>query len=168
MELFRQRAERARDGFEAGYADVAAICALLERLPLAIELAAARAAVLETSALLEQLERRLPLLGGGTSDVPELERTLRATIAWSYELLSPDERALFLGLSGCVAASELAAAGAAADAGLLQALVETRLLRQHRGRLTMLGTIRETARRFVAATVTSLTSATSEQLNPHR
>src|SRR5258705_11142052 len=85
--LFVQRARLELDGDRA---TVAEICARLDGLPLAIELAAARVNVLPPGKLLERLEQRLPLLTGGARDAPERQRTLSATIAWSYDL--PDER----------------------------------------------------------------------------
>jgi tetratricopeptide (TPR) repeat protein len=74
---------------------VAAICRRLEGLPLALELAAARAKVLPPAAILARLEQRLPLLGDGPRDAPERQRTLRDAIAWSHDLLTEDEQTLF-------------------------------------------------------------------------
>jgi predicted ATPase len=74
---------------------VAEICARLEGLPLAIELAAAQAKHLPPRVLLDQLAPSLPLLTTGPRDAPERQRTLRHAIAWSYNLLSPEEQALF-------------------------------------------------------------------------
>jgi non-specific serine/threonine protein kinase len=74
---------------------VAEICLRLEGLPLAIELAAARSRLLPPPALLARLEPRLPFLTGGACDLPARQQTLRATIAWSYDLLDPREQALF-------------------------------------------------------------------------
>jgi tetratricopeptide (TPR) repeat protein len=74
---------------------VAAICRRLEGLPLAVELAAAWSGALPPEALLRRLDRPLPLLTGGPRDAPARQQTVRQTIAWSYDLLSPDEQALF-------------------------------------------------------------------------
>ena len=102
LRLFLERARAARPGFAPTDADVAAIaniCRRLDGLPLAIELAAARVKLLPTADLLKRLERRLPLLTGGSSDAPARLRTLRDAIAWSYDLLAPAEQALFRGLA---------------------------------------------------------------------
>ena len=84
-----------RSGLRRRPPEVTEICRRLDGLPLAIELAAARVALLEPEELLARLERRLPLLTSRSRDAPERQRTLRATIEWSYELLEPDEQALF-------------------------------------------------------------------------
>ena len=75
------------------------ICRRLDDLPLALELAAARVKALSSTQILERLEQRLPLLTGGARDLPERQRTLRATIDWSYELLTPEEQQLFARLA---------------------------------------------------------------------
>ncbi|MEX2314973.1 MAG: hypothetical protein WD628_04585 [Thermomicrobiales bacterium] len=70
---------------------IAEICGLLDGLPLAIELAAARISVLSPRAMLQRLDQRLQFLTGGARDLPERQRTLRDAIRWSYDLLNPGE-----------------------------------------------------------------------------
>ncbi|MGH2561217.1 MAG: ATP-binding protein, partial [Thermomicrobiales bacterium] len=98
VELFLERARAVDPAFavtgEAAPA-VAEICRRLDGLPLAIELAAARISHLPPRALLARLERRLPLLTGGPRDAPSRQRTMRDAIAWSYDLLTINEQALF-------------------------------------------------------------------------
>jgi predicted ATPase/transcriptional regulator with XRE-family HTH domain len=96
--LFVARAAAAGGGFDLTAANapiVAEIVRRLDGLPLAIELAAARANVLPPAALLASLGRRLPLLTGGPSDAPARQQRMRDAIAWSYDLLGPDAQALF-------------------------------------------------------------------------
>ncbi|MDP9471741.1 MAG: hypothetical protein M3Q71_13940, partial [Chloroflexota bacterium] len=96
--LFAQRARAVRPDFtlgEVSAATVAEVCARLDGLPLAIELAAARSKVLSPQAVLARLEHRLALLTGGNCDHPERLRAMRDAIAWSYDLLAPHEQALF-------------------------------------------------------------------------
>jgi predicted ATPase len=98
IQLFLDRAAVAQPDFrltDANAPDVLAICHRLEGLPLSIELAAARIKLLAPAALLARLEQRLPLLTSGMRDAPNRQRTLEAAIAWSYDLLSPEEQALF-------------------------------------------------------------------------
>jgi predicted ATPase/class 3 adenylate cyclase len=101
-QLFVARARAARPGFELtpdNAAAVGEICARLDGLPLAIELAAARTKVLAPQAILPRLERRLHLLTGGPSDVPARQKTLRGAIDWSYDLLEEEEQRFFRGLA---------------------------------------------------------------------
>ena len=98
VRLFVERASEVDLGFSLRLDQVATvteICRRLDGLPLAIELAAARVKVLPPTALLARLERRLPLLDGGPRDAPAHQRTMRDTIAWSYELLTAEEQAIF-------------------------------------------------------------------------
>src|SRR5207248_9835824 len=98
VELFVARAVAVRSSFVPTDA-VAEICARLEGLPLAIELSAARSRALDPDALLARLGRRLPVLVGGARDLPERQRTLEATIAWSHGLLQPEEQRTFARLA---------------------------------------------------------------------
>ena len=100
--LFVERAQSARRDFALGDGNreaVAEVCALLDDLPLAVELAAARVKLLSPHALLGRLGQRLPLLVGGARDAPERQRTLRGAIAWSHDLLPEDEQRLFARLA---------------------------------------------------------------------
>ena len=92
--FFLARARAVEPDFQADEA-VPEICRRLDDLPLALELAAASVKVLSPEQILERLDQRLPLLTGGARDAPERQRTLRATIEWSHELLSPEEQRLF-------------------------------------------------------------------------
>jgi predicted ATPase/class 3 adenylate cyclase len=141
--LFRARAVAAEP---AGA--VAEICRRVDCLPLAVELAAARTSILPPSALLERLDRRLPMLTGGRRDAPERQRTLRAAIEWSHGLLSENEQRLFRRLAVFAGGFDPAGAEVVAGAELddLQSLVEKSLVRRGAsGRLGMLETIREFA-----------------------
>ena len=145
MELFVQRASPRRT--RSNDAEIAEICRRLDGLPLAIELAAARTRLLEPSALLARLDRRLPLLTAGSRDAPERQRTLEATIEWSYDLLTDEEKRLFARLSVFVGGFALEAAEAVPDADLdvLASLVDKSLVHESEGRLGLLDTIREFA-----------------------
>jgi predicted ATPase/class 3 adenylate cyclase len=113
--LFIQRALDARPDFQVTNANapaVAEICARLDGLPLAIELAAARVKLLPPQQLLQRLERRLPLLTGGAQDLEARQQTMRATLAWSEDLLQPAERTLFCRLAVFVGGCTLEAAEA--------------------------------------------------------
>jgi predicted ATPase len=129
---------------------VAELCARLDSLPLAVELAAARVKALSPAQILERLSQRLDLLKGGRDADPR-QQTLRATIEWSYDLLSEEEQQLFARLSvfagGCTL--EAAEEVAAADLDTLQSLVEKSLVRftasDAGSRYWMLETVREYA-----------------------
>ncbi len=102
VRLFVERAHAVAPGFvltEAHASTVVAICRELDGLPLAIELAAARMKLLSPNALLAQMGDRLHLLRGGPRDLPARQRTIRETIAWSYDLLGEAEQAVFRRLS---------------------------------------------------------------------
>jgi predicted ATPase/class 3 adenylate cyclase len=143
VSLFQQRA-----GSPAAESVVAAICLRVDCLPLAVELAAARTSLFTAEDLLERLTQRLPLLTSGRRDAPERQRTLRATIEWSYELLDDEEKQLLQDTSIFAGSFEVRAAEVVADASLdtLQSLVEKSLLQRWSSRrLRMLQTIQEFA-----------------------
>jgi predicted ATPase/class 3 adenylate cyclase len=132
---------------------VESICRRLDGLPLAIELAAARTKLLGPEALLERLDSALPLLTGGARDAPERQRTLRATIEWSYDLLDPAAQSSFARLAVFAASFPLAAAEEVCDVDLdaLAALVDLSLLKPiGDDRFLMLETIAEYARERLA------------------
>ena len=158
--LFIQRARAVKPDFEVNQenaAAVATICARLDGLPLAIELAAARIKLLSPSAMQTRLESRLQLLTGGARDLPTRQQTLRGAIDWSYGLLSVGEQMLFRRLSVFVSGCTLEAVEAVCNTqgdlevdGLdgMASLVDKSLLqRVERGegesRFVMLDTIRE-------------------------
>jgi DNA-binding transcriptional LysR family regulator/predicted ATPase len=145
--LFVTRATAADSAFAPDEA-VTEICRRLDYLPLAIELAAARADVLTARALLERL-RRSPLdLAEGPRDAPERQRTLHATIVWSEELLAVEGRRLFAALGAFRGGWEVDAAERIAGATLdgLASLVAHGLVRRDAERMSMLETVAEVAR----------------------
>jgi predicted ATPase/class 3 adenylate cyclase len=147
-ELFVSRAAAAGRNLTADET-VAAVCRRLDNLPLAIELAAARAKLLPPAALLQRLDEALPLLAGGAIDLPERQRTLRATIEWSHELLGSDAKAAFRRLSVFRGSFTLDAAEAitGADLDQLAALLDQSLLKPlGNERFFLLETLREYAR----------------------
>ena len=149
-DLFLERARVARPGLELGEADVdavAEICAALDRLPLAIELAAARTKVLSPEAMRGRLGQRLELLTAGPRDLPTRQQALRETLDWSYELLDPAERRLFARLGVFADGFALESAEAVCSAGLedVASLVDNSLVRRDRERFAMLETIHEYA-----------------------
>jgi predicted ATPase/DNA-binding CsgD family transcriptional regulator len=179
VRLFVDRAQAARGDFaltEANAPAVAEVCTRLDGLPLAIELAAARVAVLPPAALLARMERRLPLLTSGARDAPTRQQTMRAAIAWSHDPLTAAEQALFRRLSVFAGGFALDAAeavvGGRDDSFLLSpcpparlsisvldgiaALIEHSLIRRAPGvvgeaRYAMLETIREFGAEQLAA-----------------
>ncbi len=112
VELFVSRAQATKPTFQLTATNahaIAEICVRLDGLPLAIELAAARAKVLSPQVLLARLERRLQVLTQGSVDLPERQQTLRNTLAWSYDLLSPQEQRLFRQLTAFIGGCTLEA-----------------------------------------------------------
>lgn len=135
----------ARAGIEADES-VDRLCQALESLPLAVELAAARSSVLTPAQMLERLSQRLDLLKGGRDADPR-QQTLRATLEWSYDLLTPEERELFARLAVFRGGFRIEVAEQVVDADLdlLQSLVDKSLVRRTGERFWMLETIREFA-----------------------
>jgi predicted ATPase len=160
--LFIQRAMAAKPDFELNRENagvVSEICARLDGLPLAIELAAARVKVLSPSSMLTRLASRLQLLTGGARDLPQRQQTLRAAIDWSYDLLSAAEQKLFRRLSvfvgGCTLEGVEAVCDTRGDLNLdlldgMASMVDKSLAQQveqakGESRFMMLETIREYA-----------------------
>jgi predicted ATPase/DNA-binding XRE family transcriptional regulator len=168
VRLFVERAQAVQPGFalsDGNAAAIAEICRRLDGLPLAIELAAARANLLTPALLLERLQQRLPLLTGGARDLPARHQTLRNTIAWGYDLLDADTQTLFRRLAAFVggwtleAAETLCASLGARAVEVVQGLatlLDHNLICQERGssptaRFVMLETIEEFAAEQLAA-----------------
>jgi predicted ATPase/DNA-binding CsgD family transcriptional regulator len=165
VRLFAERAAAAVPGFALNDENATAIARIARRLdglPLAIELAAARVKLLPPEGILPRLEHSLGLLTGGSRDLPGRQRTLRATIAWSYDLLSEGARRLLGVCSVFAGGASLevveTVCAVALDIGLpvldgVQELVDHSMLRQVRGsgRYAMLETIREYAAERLAA-----------------
>jgi predicted ATPase/DNA-binding SARP family transcriptional activator len=167
VQLFVDRAVAVKPGFtltDQNAQWMVEICARLDGLPLAIELAAARIRLLPLQELRSQLEHRLNFLKGGAQDLPARQRTLRSTIEWSYDLLGMDEQVLFRRLAvfagGCTVQAVEAICHTADEAGhqsvppldvlsSLEKLVDQSLLQQSESqgtaRFTMLDTIQEYA-----------------------
>jgi len=160
--LFVDRARAANPAFRLtpdNAPGVAEVCARLDGLPLAVELAAAHARLLSPEAMLSRLEHRLELLTGGPRDLPRRQQTLRRTLDWSHQLLAPAEQALFRRLAVFAGGFTLEAAQAVADpyeklgaevVAVVGALVDKSLLQTGEAiapepRLAMLETIREYA-----------------------
>ncbi len=166
--LFIERAQAVKPDFAVTNANapaVAAICACLDGLPLAIELAAARVKYFPPQTLLTRLEQGLSVLSGGARDLPARQQTLRGAMAWSYDLLSPREQQLFRRLSvfvnGCTldASEEVCTAAGPLEGDLLEGLMslfDKSLLRQieeteGEPRFWMLQTLREFGLEVLAA-----------------
>jgi predicted ATPase len=153
--LFRIRAATVGVELEASE-ELRELCARLDNLPLALELAAARAVVFSPAQLLDRLSQRLDLLRAGRG-VDARQQTLRSTIAWSHDLLDADEQALFRRLSVFAGSCSFESAEqvAGADPDVLQSLLDKSLLRRRDGalepRFWMLATIREFAAEQLAA-----------------
>jgi predicted ATPase/class 3 adenylate cyclase len=155
VELFAARARALDPSFEPS-ATVPALCERLDNLPLALELAAARTPLFTPDELMDRLGQRLDLLTGGR-DVDPRQQTLRATIAWSYDLLDGEEQRLLRGLvvfaGGCTYEAAEAICGAEPDT--LQSLLDKSLVRRRAGKLGprywMLEAIREFAGELSAA-----------------
>ena len=155
--LFTERAESVNPSFavtESTRPAVVELCARLEGLPLAIELAAARTRLLTPAAMLDRLDRRLDLLAAGPRDVPGRHRALRLTLDWSFELLTAEQRRVFARLGVFVGTWDLDAAESVCGAGEgllldhVSAVAEESLIRREPGddaRFAMLETVREYA-----------------------
>jgi predicted ATPase/DNA-binding SARP family transcriptional activator len=153
--LFTERARGHDQAFEVTEGNagaIAEICRRLDGLPLAIELAAARAALFGAEELNRRLAEASDALGSGPRDAPDRQRTLRATIDWSHQLLSPAEADAFARFAVFAGGSTIEAAQGITGAGLdvLEGLVDKQLLLRRSGsggeaRLLMLETVREYA-----------------------
>ncbi len=158
VKLFAERARQEKPSFEVTDENawaVAEVCRRVDGLPLAIELAAVRVKLLTPATILDRLERQLALLTGGARDLPERQRTMRAAVAWSYELLGESERSLLRALAvfsgGCTldAAEVVCGEGGADVLDALGSLVDKSLLRRREtegeARFGMLAVVREYA-----------------------
>jgi predicted ATPase/DNA-binding CsgD family transcriptional regulator len=158
VERARQRDPQFIPDREAD-ATIAALCERLDRLPLAIELAAARIGVMSPAEILSDLEARLGALGGGPRLSPARHRTVRATVEWSYELLEPAEQAAFRSLAVFVGGFDAEAAMAVAPGltvDVFARLVDKSVVAagetsRGRTRYRLLETVREYARELLVA-----------------
>jgi predicted ATPase len=146
--LFCERARSVARWFDASATEaIAEVCEALDRVPLALELAAARCDDVSLSQMTAQLGSRLELAGAGPRDRDPRQRSLRSAIQWSIDLLAPAKAAVFGRLGVFVGGfdAEAAKAVAGAHAGDLEALVRASLLSAEHGRFRMLEVIREYA-----------------------
>jgi predicted ATPase/class 3 adenylate cyclase len=160
VRLFVERAQAVKPNFtlaEENAAEIGEICHRLDGLPLAIELAAARVKFLPPRAMLERFDRRLDLLSRGPRDLPDRQRTMRDTVAWSFDLLDPEEQRLFSAVSVFAGGATLAACAAVCadcdgddalpDLDRLESLSDKSLIRltpdDDEPRVTLLQTIRD-------------------------
>ena len=157
VELFAERARAQDPELAPDDAAITEICARLDGLPLAIELAAARCSLLAPAEIAQRLDSALGALGTGARDAPDRQRTLRATIDWSYDLLDERERTAFSRFAVFAGGATVDAVEAitGADLDTVDRLVAKSLLARRHGdrtRLSMLETIREYAgERFAAS-----------------
>jgi predicted ATPase/DNA-binding SARP family transcriptional activator len=168
VQLFTERARAVDASFETDgptLRDVVQICRRLDGLPLAVELAAARAKALPVASILGRLERSMELLTRGARDIPEHHHSLRAAVSWSHDLLTPEEQAFFRRLAAFRGGWSLDSADAVTAAqelghdalDLTTSLLDKSLIRRHsdpRGapRYDMLEVIREYAHERLRAT----------------
>jgi predicted ATPase/DNA-binding SARP family transcriptional activator len=160
LELFAQRARALQPRFQVtgeNQPDVREICARVDRLPLAIELAAARIRTLEPRTLLERLTERLTLLSGGPHDLPARQQTLRETLDWSFDLLEGEARLFLARLSVFPSGATLEAAAEVCLEGevdgaleLVERLLDASLLNAHEHSGGMRYTLLETVRQYAA------------------
>lgn len=162
--LFVERAHAVKPDFEITAANVdaiAGVCATLDGVPLALELAAAKIRVLTPAAMLARLDNILPLLGGGARDLPERQQTLRRTIEWSTQMLTDQEKSLLNALGVFEGGFSLEAVEAVSDPdgqmdvlSALGTLVDSSLVRQqdrgYRSFFSILATVRAYAREQLA------------------
>jgi predicted ATPase/DNA-binding SARP family transcriptional activator len=174
LELFEQRARSLHPSFRLtseNESTVRQICARVDRLPLAIELAAARVRTLAPGALLERLAERLGLLTGGPRDAPARQQTLRETLDWSYDLLTDDQRRFLARFSVFPAGATLDAVtvvclddrGDAAALDLMEGLLDASMAVTHEHGGSMRYGLLETVRQYAADRLQELDAEATER-----